>query len=73
MLVVIIGMHIHNEALLAFLRVNQDKPKVACLIREMGVSVRDLGYDSYFEYLEDNIGDDASFTMNELMELTEEE
>ena len=67
--------HIHNEAVLAFLQTHKDnlnvqrflakqKPATEALNRELGTQYRD-----YLDYLADNIGDDADFTMDELKAL----
>ena len=67
--------HIHNETVLAFLKAHQDEPGVRRFIQEQDKQVkalnRELGtrHEGYLEYLEENIGDDASFTLEELKAL----
>ena len=79
---------IHNEAVLVFLQAHKDNPNVQRFLAEQKQQIqamnKSLGaeYKDYFDYLEDNIGDDADFTMDELkallkpkfkIELSEEE
>ncbi|MGB6919249.1 MAG: hypothetical protein WBF96_12070 [Phycisphaerae bacterium] len=67
--------HIHNETVLAFLKAHEDMPGVKRFIQEQDKQVkalnRELGtrYEGYLEYLDENIGDDASFTLEELKAL----
>ena len=67
--------HIHNEAVLAFLMAHQDNPNVKRFIGKQDEAVREanneLGasHGGYIDYLVANIGDDASFTMDELKAL----
>ena len=67
--------HIHNEAVLAFLHAHEDNPNVQRFLvkqkQAMDAMNKSLGteYKDYFDYLEDNIGDDADFTMDELKAL----
>ena len=80
--------HIHNETVLAFLQAHKANPNVQRFLAKQKKAVEalnkeiDTGYKDYFDYLEDNIGDDADFTMDELkallklrfkIELSEEE
>ncbi len=64
--------HIHNEAVLAFLTAHHDDPHVKQFLgkqdQQIKVMNKDLGtkFRDYLDYLEANIGDDASFTMEEL-------
>jgi len=64
--------HIHNEAVLAFMQAHNDNPNVQRFFAKQKLSIealnKELGtkYQDYFDYLEDNIGDDASWTMKEL-------
>ena len=64
--------HIHNETVLAFLQAHKTNPNVQRFLakkkRAMEALNREIGttYKDYFDYLEDNIGDDADFTMDEL-------
>lgn len=67
--------HIHNEAVLAFLMAHQDNENVRRFIRKQDQEVRVMNnefgtsYGGYIDYLAANIGDDASFTMDELKAL----
>ena len=67
--------HIHNETVLAFLKAHEGEPGVQRFIQEQDKQVkalnRELGtrYEGYLDYLEANIGDDASFTLEELKAL----
>ena len=64
--------HIHNETVLAFLKEHNNHPNVKHFLRKqnhmMHVMNKELGtdYKGYLDYLQANIGDDASFTMDEL-------
>jgi hypothetical protein len=64
--------HIHNETVLAFLRVHKDNSNVINLLKKQNKAIhlmnRESGtdYSDYMDYLEANIGDDAEFTMAEL-------
>ncbi|MFC1604832.1 hypothetical protein ACFL5F_07375 [Planctomycetota bacterium] len=64
--------HIHNEAVLAFMQMHKDNPNVQRFLAKQKRAIKTLNkeigtaYKDYFDYLEDNIGDDASFTMDEL-------
>ena len=65
--------HIHNEVVLAFLKEHKDNPNVRHFLRKQNHAIevmnRQLGtdYKDYLDYLEANIGDDASLTMGELV------
>ena len=60
-------LDIHNEYLLGWLQANENNPFVKKFKAELDKSVADTEYwDDYYDYLEDNIGDDASFTVSEL-------
>ncbi|MBN2316301.1 MAG: hypothetical protein JXM79_20400 [Sedimentisphaerales bacterium] len=67
--------HIHNEAVLAFLQAHKDNPNVQRFLAKekdaMEALNKEIGteYKDFFDYLEDNIGDDASWTMEELKAL----
>ena len=67
--------HIHNEAVLAFLQVHKDNPNIQRFLAKKNRSIeainKELGtqYKDYLDYLEDNIGDDADFSMDELKAL----
>jgi hypothetical protein len=67
--------HIHNEAVLAFLQAHNDNPNVQRFLAKKKQTIealnKELGteYKDYFDYLEDNIGDDADFTVDELKAL----
>lgn len=64
--------HIHNETVLAFLKLHREHPNVRRLLaeadREMAELNRELGtdYDGYLDYLEGNGGDDAACTMDQM-------
>lgn len=60
-------MSIHNESVLSFFKMNINNKYVKKFIEELN---KELGFD-YLEYLEENVGDDASFTMNELLLIRE--
>ena len=67
--------HIHNEAVLAFLQVHKDNPNVQRFLAKQKLAIETLNkeigieYKDYFDYLEDNTGDDADYTMDELKAL----
>ena len=71
--------HIHNETVLEFLKEHSDNEGVKELIKDEQESIETLNkefettYKDYFDYLEDNIGDDADFTMDELKALLKRE
>jgi hypothetical protein len=64
--------HIHNEAVLAFLTAHKDHPNIRRFLDKERQAIeamnKSLGtqYKDYLDYLEQNIGDDASWTMDEL-------
>jgi hypothetical protein len=62
-------MDIHNEYLLGWLKANEKDANVKKFKEELDKGVKKLGYNSYILYLEDNIGDDASFTVKELEDI----
>ncbi len=67
--------HIHNEAVLAFLHAYKNNSNVQRFLAKQKQMIeamnQSLGteYKDYFDYLEDNIGDDAGFTTDELKAL----
>ncbi len=67
--------HIHNEAVLAFLQAHKDNSNVQRFLAKQKEAMealnKELGtrYKDYFDYLEDNVGDDADLTMDELKAL----
>ncbi|MHC4328246.1 MAG: hypothetical protein ACYSWW_09025 [Planctomycetota bacterium] len=67
--------HIHNETVLAFLRAHKHNPNVQRFLAKQKLAIEELNkelgteYKNYLDYLEDNIGDDADFTMDELRTL----
>jgi len=67
--------HIHNETVLGFIKAHRDNPNIKRFIKEQKEMIdrinKELGadYKDYLSYLEDNIGDDASFTIEELKTL----
>jgi len=67
--------HIHNETVLGFLKVHRDNPNIKRFIKEQQTMIdrinkeSEADYKDYLSYLEDNIGDDASFTIDELKAL----
>ena len=71
--------HIHNEAVLAFLQAHKDNPNMQRFLAKQKLAIEELNkelgaeYKDYLDYLEDNVGDDADFTMDELDALLEPE
>ena len=67
--------HIHNEAVLAFLTAHKDHPNIERLLAKQKRAIeamnKSLGteYGDYLDYLEQNIGDDGSWTVGELKAL----
>ncbi len=63
---------IHNETVLAFLKLHREHPSVRRLLaeadREMAELNRELGtdYEGYLDYLKRNRGDDAACMINQL-------
>jgi len=62
-----VRIHIHNEVVLTFFRMNKNNEHVKEFLKGLN---EELDFD-YLEYLEENIGDDASFTMKELILIKE--
>jgi len=58
-------MHLHNSNILSFLNIHKDSFKVKIHIRKMNEQLK----QDYLQYLEENIGDDANYTNEELQEL----
>ena len=71
-------MHLHNEAVLAFLRLHADREGVQEFVKEQDEAVEEMdkeggtAYEGYADYLERNPGDDADVTMEELRMLLRE-
>jgi len=67
--------HIHNEAVLAFMQAHNDNPNVQRFLAKQKLGIEELNtelgteYKGYLDYLKNNIGDDADFTMDELKAL----
>ena len=55
-------MDIHNEYLKGWLQANEKNKNVGKFIKELDKSVADEN-KNYYEYLDENIGDDASFSL----------
>jgi len=68
-------MHLHNSDVLTFLKVNIDNPNIENFLKRQKQIIESMNkkcgtdYADYLDYLEANIGDDASFTMDELKTL----
>ena len=68
-------MHLHNSDVLTFLKVNIDNPNIENFLKRQKQIIESMNkkcgtdYADYLDYLEANIGDDASFTMDELKAL----
>jgi len=68
-------MHLHNTDVLTYLKAHIDNPGVRTFIEAQQEQIDELNnefgddYKDYLDYLEGNIGDDASFTMDELRAL----
>jgi len=68
-------MHLHNSDVLVFLKLHVDNPNIASFLKSQKPEIEEMNkepgtdYTDYLDYLEANIGDDASFTMDELMAL----
>jgi len=64
--------HIHNEIVLVFFKEHQDNLNVQGFLKKQDKEIAEMNkalgtkYQGYLNYLEANIGDDASFTMEEL-------
>ena len=67
--------HIHNETVLVFLKEHQGNLNVQRFLEKQEKEIVEMNkamgtkYQNYLDYLEANIGDDASFTMEELKAL----
>jgi len=67
--------HIHNETVLAFLKAHRENRSIQRFLAEQKRAIqamnRSLGtrYRDYLEYLEDNSGDDADWSIDELKAL----
>lgn len=67
--------HIHNETVLNFLKAHKDNRNIMEFIQKQNSQIEefnkalDENYIDYFDYLESNIGDDASFSLAELKSL----
>jgi hypothetical protein len=66
--------HLHNSDVLTFLRIHINNPKVRQHIKDQQEWIDDLNergfnYKDFLDYLEKNIGGDASYTEEELREL----
>jgi hypothetical protein len=67
--------HIHNETVLVFLQEHKDSPNVKNFLRKQNQAIdvmnKELGtgYKDYLDYVESNVGDDASLTMEQLEKL----
>jgi len=68
-------MHLHNSDVLTFLKLHSDNQEVRTFIEAQQKEIDGLNnefnddYKDYLDYLERNIGDDASFTIDELRAL----
>ena len=68
-------MHLHNSDVLTFLELHRDNPNIESFMESQKRIIASMNrkcgtdYIDYFDYLEANIGDDASFTMDELKAL----
>ena len=68
-------MHLHNSDVLTFLKLNIDNPNIEKFLKKQKQIIEitndkcGTDYTDYLDYLEANIGDDASFTMDELKTL----
>ena len=65
--------HIHNEVVLAFLKEHEDRSNVKDFLRKQNKLIQLMNrksgtdYKDYLDYLEANVGDDAEYTMDELV------
>ena len=65
-------MHLHNSDVLTFLKLHMDNPNIENFLKRQKQIIESMNkkcgtdYADYLDYLEANIGDDASFTMDEL-------
>ena len=68
-------MDLHNSDVLTFLKLHMDNPNIKVFLEKQKKIIDSMnkkcgtGYADYLGYLEENIGDDASFTMDELKTL----
>lgn len=68
-------MHLHNSDVLSFLQLHKSNPKIKAFMKHRQEEINqtnqelDEDYKDYFDYLERNIGDDASYTIEELKAL----
>ena len=68
-------MDLHNSDVLTFLKLHIDNPNIENFLKRQKQIIDSMnkkcgtGYAGYLGYLEENIGDDASFTMDELKTL----
>jgi hypothetical protein len=68
-------MHLHNSDVLTFLKLHIDNPNIANFLKRQKQIIKAMNkkcgtnYADYLDYLEENIGDDASFTVDELKAL----
>jgi len=68
-------MHLHNSDVLTFLKLHMDNPNIENFLKRQKQIIESMNkkcgtdYADYLDYLEANIGDDASFTMDELKAL----
>ena len=68
-------MDLHNSDVLTFLKLHIDNPNIKVFLEKQKKIIDSMnkkcgtGYADYLGYLEENIGDDASFTMDELKTL----
>ena len=68
-------MDLHNSDVLTFLKLNRDNPNIKVFLEKQKKIIDPMNkkcgtdYADYLDYLEANIGDDASFTMDELKTL----
>ena len=71
-------MHLHNEAVLAFLRLHADWRGVQRFAKEQDAAIKAMNraagtdYEGHVDYLKRNVGDDADVTMEELARLLRE-
>lgn len=68
-------MDLHNSDVLTFLKLNRDNPNIKVFLEKQKKIIDSMNkkcgtdYADYLGYLEENIGDEASFTMDELKTL----
>ena len=64
--------HIHNETVLAFLLAHIEHPNVQRFLNQQKHEIQEMNqslgtnYKDYIDYLEDNIGDDADWSIDQL-------